>query len=73
MDPFNSSAEPAKLYLQGDRNLSGVEDFARKHGADFLVLYVRSDRVKLLAPILGFSKVNEIKQGNRQVIVYGSN
>ena len=73
MDPFNEGAEPARLYLQDDKNLARVEDFARKHGADFLVLYVRSDRVKSLAPIPGFSKINEIQQGNRQVIVYGSN
>jgi hypothetical protein len=34
---------------------------------------VRSDRVKSLAPIPGFSKINEIQHGIRQVIVYGSN
>ena len=73
MDPFNEGEESARLYLQDDRNLERVEGFARNHGGDFLVLYVRSDRVKSLAPIPGFSKINEIQQGNRQVIVYGSN
>jgi hypothetical protein len=73
MDPFNEGGESARLYLQDDPNLARVEGFTRKHGGDFLVLYVRSDRVKSLAPISGFSKINEIQQGNRQVIVYGSN
>ena len=45
----------------------------RNHGSYFFAPCVRSDRVKSLAPIPGFSKVNEIQQGNRQVIVYGSN
>jgi hypothetical protein len=72
MDPFSNSGPQARLYLREDKNFAEVEDFARKHGADFVVLYVRSSRVKDLAPFTSFSKMYETENGSRKIIIYCS-
>jgi hypothetical protein len=72
MDPYNNLEDRAKLYLQDDKTFSGIENFARHHGADFVVLYVRSGHVNTFMPFTGFSKIKRIEQGNRCVLVFCS-